>query len=166
MESEEGQGSCFHFTILAKCVPPNPEPVPAAATSSAHNPAAPGLRVLLAEDNLVNQKVARRILEKEGYLVSVAGSGKAALDLVLQQTFDLIFMDVQMPEMDGIEATRTIRENEKRTGQHIPIIALTAHAMSGDRERCVAAGMDGYASKPIRLDELRQEIERLRSVLT
>jgi CheY-like chemotaxis protein len=136
------------------------EPVPA-ALSSGTLALAQGLRILLAEDNLVNQKVAKRILQKERHTVAVAANGKIALELLTQQTFDLILMDVQMPEMDGIEATRVVRENEKASGEHIPIIALTAHAMSGDRERCVAAGMDGYASKPIRIDELRQEIERL-----
>ncbi len=161
VESEEGKGSCFHFTILAKCVTMAAESAPAAPSSG--TPAlAQGLRILLAEDNLVNQKVARRLLQKEAHTVAVAANGKIALELLTQQIFDLVLMDVQMPEMDGIEATRVIRENEKATGQHINIIALTAHAMSGDRERCVAAGMDGYASKPIRIDELRQEIERLR----
>jgi len=120
-----------------------------------------GIEILLAEDNPVNQKVAVRLLEKRGYSVQVAATGREALDAVNQKPFDLILMDVQMPEMDGIEATIAIRAREKITGGHIPVIALTAHAMSRDRERCLAAGMDGYASKPIQIEELESEITRL-----
>jgi signal transduction histidine kinase/CheY-like chemotaxis protein len=105
--------------------------------------------VLLAEDNAVNQRVALRILEKAGHKVAIAEDGKMALRMLEQQPFDLILMDVQMPEMGGFETTALIREKEKRTGRHIPIIAMTAHAMAGDRERCIGAGMDGYISKPI-----------------
>jgi CheY-like chemotaxis protein len=108
------------------------------------------LRVLLAEDNPVNQMVAVGFLEKQGYSVEVAASGQEVLDLWTKASsegrrFDLILMDAQMPGMDGFEATRIIREIEERSGEHTPIIALTAHAMSGDRERCLAAGMDGYS---------------------
>jgi CheY-like chemotaxis protein len=109
----------------------------------------PGLRILLTEDNVVNQLVGRGILEKGRHTVVVAGNGKEALRLLEEQPFDLVVMDVQMPEMDGFEATAAIRENEKRTGEHMPIIAMTAHAMTGDRERCIAAGMDSYITKPI-----------------
>jgi CheY-like chemotaxis protein len=109
----------------------------------------PGLRILLAEDNVVNQLVGRGILEKGRHSVVVAGNGREALMLLAEQPFDLVVMDVQMPEMDGFEATAAIREKEKRTGQHMPIIAMTAHAMTGDRERCIAAGMDSYITKPI-----------------
>jgi len=126
--------------------------VPASSSTSApnHQPQ-PGsaCRILLTEDNAVNQRVALRILEKAGHIVAVAETGKVALRLLKEQSFDLILMDVQMPEMDGFEATAVIREKEKRTGRHIPIIAMTAHAMTGDRERCLAAGMDGYISKPV-----------------
>jgi CheY-like chemotaxis protein len=109
-----------------------------------------GLHILLAEDNLANQRVARTILEKAGHSVVVAETGKFAMMLLDEQSFDLILMDVQMPEMDGFEATAAIREREKHTGKHTPIIAMTAHAMSGDRERCLEAGMDDYITKPIR----------------
>ena len=115
---------------------------PASATS--------GACILLAEDNLVNQRVARAILEKAGHTVVLANNGQNALSLWEKQHFDLILMDVQMPDMDGFEATAAIREREKESGAHIPIIAMTAHAMSGDRERCLDAGMDDYISKPIR----------------
>jgi len=118
------------------------------------------LRILLAEDNPVNQKLARRILEKQNHVVSVAANGREALHAYERQAFDLILMDIQMPEMDGFEAASEIRARE-RDGKHIPIIALTAHAMSGDRERCLSAGMDGYLTKPIRVDELISEINRL-----
>jgi CheY-like chemotaxis protein len=104
--------------------------------------------------------VAVRLLEKQGHIVAAAGTGNAVLELLQQQTFDLILMDVQMPDMDGFETTAAIRRNE--TGRRMPIIALTAHAMVGDRERCLAAGMDGYASKPIRTEDLNNEIDRLR----
>jgi CheY-like chemotaxis protein len=121
-----------------------------------------GLRILLAEDNLVNQTVASRMLEKQDHSVTIAANGREALLAFEQQTFDLILMDIQMPEMDGFAATAAIRRTEP-DGRHTPILALTAHAMSGDRERCLAAGMDGYVSKPISLEELRAEIDRLRS---
>ena len=113
-----------------------------------------GLRVLLAEDNQVNQLVAARILEKLGHTVTVVGNGREAVAAAQSGKFDLIAMDVQMPEMDGLEATTQIRSWERTAGTHIPIIAMTAHAMKGDRERCLEAGMDGYTSKPIRIREL------------
>jgi signal transduction histidine kinase/CheY-like chemotaxis protein/HPt (histidine-containing phosphotransfer) domain-containing protein len=107
------------------------------------------LQVLLAEDNRVNQIVATRMLEKMGHAVMVAGNGKIALTLLSTAHFDIALMDVQMPEVDGFEVTRRVRESEQSTQQHLPIIAMTAHAMKGDRERCLEAGMDGYVSKPI-----------------
>ena len=117
--------------------------------------------ILLAEDNAVNQTLAVRLLEKRGYAVSVVGDGQAALAALEKESFDLVLMDIQMPGMDGFEATAKIREKEKLSGEHIPIIAMTAHALKGDQERCVAAGMDGYVSKPIRISELLSAIETL-----
>jgi two-component system, sensor histidine kinase and response regulator len=112
------------------------------------------LRVLVAEDNPVNQRLVVRLLEKRGHRVVVAGNGREALEALAKDTFDLVFMDVQMPEMDGIEATGGIRRQETGTSRHQIVIALTAHAMKSDRDRCLAAGMDDYLSKPIRLQEL------------
>jgi two-component system sensor histidine kinase/response regulator len=112
------------------------------------------LHLLLAEDNPVNQRLAVRLLEKHGHSVVIAGDGRKALDCFDRESFHLILMDVQMPEMDGFETTAAIREREKNGSRHIPIIAMTAHAMQGDRERCLAAGMDGYISKPITAKEL------------
>jgi two-component system sensor histidine kinase/response regulator len=118
------------------------------------------LRVLVAEDNQVNQRLAVRLFEKRGHHVTVAGNGREALDALVKDTFDLVFMDVQMPEMDGIEATAEIREREKDTARHQIVIALTAHAMKSDRERCLASGMDDYLSKPIRPPELDKILEK------
>ena len=122
----------------------------------------PTLRVLLAEDNEVNQKLVVRLLEKRGHACVVANNGRNALAILEKAGyagFDVVLMDVQMPEMDGLEATAAIRAREKKSGGHLPIIALTAHAMKGDQERCMAVGMDAYVSKPIRPDELFQVIE-------
>ncbi len=113
------------------------------------------LHILLAEDNHVNQAVATRLLTRFGHTLIIANHGKEAIELVQQQTFDLVLMDIQMPIMDGILATKTIREREETTRAHIPIIAMTAHAMEGDRLRCMAAGMDGYVTKPIQPAELQ-----------
>ncbi len=112
------------------------------------------LNILLAEDNRVNQKVASRLLEKRGHHVVLAENGAEALAALAQHSFDLVLMDVHMPGMDGFEATCAIRGQEKITGLHQLIIAMTALAMKGDRERCLAAGMDGYLSKPIDLEQL------------
>ena len=117
------------------------------------------LRILVAEDNLVNQRLVVRLLEKRGHRVALAATGQEAVEALNKGTFDLVLMDVQMPEMDGLEATQIIREKEKKTGKHQPIIALTAHAMSGDRDRCIAAGTDGYLTKPIRTEELDQILQ-------
>jgi CheY-like chemotaxis protein len=124
--------------------------------------ATPPPRILLAEDNPVNQKVAARMMEKRGYLVTVVANGREAIEAHERQRFDLILMDVQMPELDGLEATRRIREREQTTGEHVPILALTAHAMLSDRERCLAAGMDEYLSKPFQSEDLAQAVDSLR----
>jgi CheY-like chemotaxis protein len=118
-------------------------------------------RVLLVEDNIVNQKLAVALLEKRGHRVRVAADGLAALDLMGRETFDLILMDVQMPGMNGFQVTGAIREREAACGGHIPIVALTAHAMQRDREKCLAAGMDDYLAKPIRPVELDRIIDAL-----
>jgi len=117
------------------------------------------LKILLAEDNAVNQFLAVRLLEKRGHAVVVAETGKAALEALEKQTFDLVLMDVQMPEMDGFEATAAIRELEKKSGKHIPIIAMTANAMAGDKQRCLASGMDAYLTKPLNVGDLFAAIE-------
>ncbi len=119
----------------------------------------PSVRILLAEDNPVNQRVAVRILNKHGYSTTVANNGKETLQALAREPFDLVLMDVQMPEMDGFEATRAIRLEEAATGKHLPIIAMTAHAMKGDRERCLAAGMDDYVTKPIQVPDLLRAIQ-------
>jgi PAS domain S-box-containing protein len=122
------------------------------------------LKILLAEDSAVNQKLAVSMLKRGGHEVVVASNGVEAVSAVARERFDLVLMDVQMPELDGFDATKQIREREQKTGGHIPIIAVTAHAMKGDRERCLAAGMDGYISKPIRSAELHQAIDEIAGV--
>jgi CheY-like chemotaxis protein len=118
-------------------------------------------KLLLAEDNLINQKLTVRLLEKQGWQTSVANNGKEVLNLLDKNKFDFILMDVQMPEMDGIEATREIRKREEETGKHIPIIALTANAFEEDKKKCLEAGMDEYATKPIKINEIFSIIEKI-----
>jgi signal transduction histidine kinase/DNA-binding response OmpR family regulator/HPt (histidine-containing phosphotransfer) domain-containing protein len=136
------------------------------STSGARAPLHPAVevitpaRILLAEDNIVNQRVAIGLLQKRGHVVTLAQNGREAVDAVRRETFDLVLMDVQMPEMSGIEATIAIREHEAATGGHVRIVAMTAHAMSGDRDRCMSAGMDGYLSKPIQQALLFQVVEQ------
>jgi two-component system, sensor histidine kinase and response regulator len=150
------------FDVIVSAIgQPIPQRVRASRRRRVSRAAQAALQVLLAEDNQVNQLVATRILEKLGNRVTVVSNGREALAAAQSDKFDLIAMDVQMPEMDGLEATRAIRAWEKTTGRHTPIVALTAHAMKGDRERCLAAGMDGYTSKPIRIKELQEEIAQL-----
>jgi len=119
------------------------------------------LRILLAEDNRVNQMLAQRVLENQGYTVVVAKNGAEAVTAFANDRFDIVLMDVQMPRMDGMEATAAIREKEKNTGHRTPIIALTAHAMVGDRERFLGAGMDDYLAKPLKPGELIETIQRV-----
>jgi len=119
------------------------------------------LKILVAEDNPVNQKIVIRILEKQGYSVAVAGNGQEALELMEKHAFDVVLMDVQMPVVDGFKATHMIREREKSSGTHIPIIAMTARAMKEDRETCLEAGMDGYISKPFRASELLEALQAI-----
>ena len=181
VESALGQGSSFHFTAALGAVNEVPEPGSAATPPQAavvcapaveFAPAAPvtdrpvqkekkQLRILLAEDNAVNQKVACHVLEKQGHHVTVAADGRQALSALDQGPFDMVLMDVQMPEMDGFETTGAIRARERGTGTHLPIIAMTAHAMKGDRERCLAAGMDSYISKPLDVKELIELLEKV-----
>jgi CheY-like chemotaxis protein/HPt (histidine-containing phosphotransfer) domain-containing protein len=128
---------------------------------AASSPARRRLRILLAEDNPVNQKLALGILAKQGHSVQVAQNGGEAVKAVEREAFDLVLMDVHMPEMGGFEATGVIRERERGSGRHLPIIALTARAMVGDREQCLAAGMDDYLTKPVKVRELVQAIDRV-----
>jgi len=148
------------LAAVSKCLDPDQlqKPVHRSVASAVSN--CRNLHILLAEDNPVNQTFAVRTLEQFGHQISLANNGREALTALEQHTFDLVLMDIQMPEMDGFEATAEIRRREGETGKHLPIIAMTAHAMAGDREMCVAAGMDGYVSKPIRVQELLQTIEQ------
>jgi signal transduction histidine kinase/ActR/RegA family two-component response regulator len=155
VESRPEAGSAFHFTAILAL----PENVPSRSseTKAAQTPLGK-LRVLLAEDNPVNQKVALRLLERGGHEVVCANDGRQALDAFRREPFDLVLMDVQMPNMDGIEATAEIRGLEGSARKHTPILALTANAMKGDRERCLDAGMDGYVAKPLRAEKLFEAI--------
>ena len=149
VESAPGIGSTFVFTVHAEptdAVPPVLEPSPVVPAGALH--------ILIAEDNLVNQKVVSRLLQQAGHSFQIASNGRDAVEQFSQGAFDLILMDVHMPLLDGFEATARIREIERSRGSRIPMIALTASAMTGDRERCLQAGMDGYLSKPVSRDEL------------
>ncbi len=160
VESQPGQGSTFHFTakvgVGTKPRETTTKPVEVWPRLSPPPQSVPmeGVRILLAEDNPVNQKVAVRMLEKRGHQVTVASNGREALDMLEREEFDLVLMDVQMPVMGGLEAAAAIREREKSTGRHVPILAMTASALPSDQRKCMEAGMDAYLSKPVRSQEL------------
>jgi CheY-like chemotaxis protein len=154
------QSELFDVIVSAIGVPA-PESRPKKVPEKQEQYRGRALHVLLAEDNSVNQILAMKIFEKLGHRVTVVDDGRAAVDAAKSAHFDLIAMDIQMPELDGLRATREIREWEQATGEHVPIIAMTAHAMKGDRERCLEAGMDGYVAKPIRAGDLATAIRQV-----
>jgi len=165
VDSEPGFGSTFWFTLnLARASSPrdlSPDPAtPDPAVLEAAAPTCHGLHVLLAEDNLINQKVAVRLLERLGCVLEVVCNGRQAMEALEERQFDIVFMDCQMPELDGYEATMRIRALEAKRGGHIPIIAMTAHAMEGDRARCLDVGMDDYISKPIQVQQLAELVAK------
>ena len=147
---------------MLRAIQPNAHPVAAAPRAPRIEPGATALHILVAEDNLVNQRIAVKLLEKRGHTVTVACNGREALEQIGRTAFDLAIMDVQMPEMDGFEATAALRAMEKGTGRRLPVIAMTAHAMKGDEERCMEAGMDAYVSKPVNPAALFAAIETAR----
>jgi signal transduction histidine kinase/CheY-like chemotaxis protein len=154
-EINEGpvKGSAFHFKIPLEVGerPLEPEAKPVSSTPM------PGpLRILVAEDNQINQKLINRLLAKDGHAVTIVSNGEEVLDVLGRQQVDIVLMDVQMPVMDGLEATRRIRSNEQGTAMHLKIVAITANALDGDREKCIEAGMDDYLTKPIHISELRE----------
>ncbi|MBF8301155.1 MAG: barA 2, partial [Acidobacteria bacterium] len=154
------QSDLLDAIVTTFAAPARPAAAPRARRATrARKPEARALRVLVAEDNATNQKLLLALLKQRGHHLVLAGNGREAVERSAEQGVDLILMDVQMPEMDGIEAAAAIRARERETGGHVPIIALTAHAMSGDRERCLAAGMDAYVSKPLRPQELFSAID-------
>ena len=163
VESRLGQGSCFRFTISAT-EPAFEETAPVESTADADIAACPRnshpLRILVAEDHPVNQQIVMRMLENYRHSAVLAGNGREVLQALTRGSFDLILMDVQMPIMNGLEAAQAIRRTERGSGRHIPIIAMTAHAMKGDRELCLQSGMDGYLSKPVRIRELLGALDR------
>jgi CheY-like chemotaxis protein len=166
VDSELGCGSRFFFTANFRLMPDvTPEvkvaPVPANKLLTVDSP--DGLRILVVEDNSVNQRLVRALLEKKGHRVTVADNGRLGIEKLLERNweFDAVLMDVQMPVMDGLSATREIRLLEQERGARLPILALTAHALDRDRERCLAAGMDEYLSKPIQSEQLLAALRRL-----
>ena len=141
---------------------PSPRPT---ADVGLPSPATRSARILVAEDNAVNQKLIARLLEKKGHRVDVVANGREAVDAVTRIGYDLVLMDVQMPEMDGLEATRQIRAADRSEVARIPIIALTANAMQGDQERCLSAGMDDYLAKPVKPVDLAAALDRWLAVV-
>ncbi|MBZ5672768.1 MAG: response regulator [Acidobacteriia bacterium] len=170
VESEPGKGSTFHFSARLGVVTGTPAEVDEQARKLANvvkafnSEQATNLRILLAEDNPVNQRLATKLLEKRGHQVTVTATGRGALHRIQEETFDVVLMDVQMPDMDGLEATALIREWEKNRGRRTPIVALTAHSMKGDRDRCLAAGMDTYVTKPFDAAKLIEVVESTASL--
>jgi len=159
VESEAGRGSTFSFTarvgVAEVASKPKTERMPVITL-----PERP-LRILVTDDVAMNQLVATRLLEKQGHQVKVASSGREALAALEREVFDVALLDLEMSDIDGFEATSVIREREKKTGRHLPIVATTAHAMAGVRERCLSAGMDGYLSKPLDALAMAAEIRRV-----
>jgi PAS domain S-box-containing protein len=167
VQSEEFKGSTFYFSGKYKVVKKEDVPqalkeksIEAELLAQLPKRSLKHLSILLAEDNIVNQKIAVRILETKEWMVKTADNGQQVLDYLQKGTFDVILMDAQMPILDGFETTKIIRENEKKTGEHIPIVALTARAMAGDEKKCKDCGMDGYVSKPIDRQKLYEAVER------
>lgn len=172
VESEEGKGSTFTFVLpFEEIILHASSPVTAEEAAGEARPAVPEeivagpgtdrkLEILLVDDKAANRRLVTVLLEKKGWKVTVAGSGKEALEQLSAHPFDLVLMDIQMPELDGLETTRLIRSQEEKKGEKVPIIAMTAHAMRGDREKFLAAGMDGYISKPIDITELYHMVEQ------
>lgn len=163
VESNPGVGTTFYFTARFPLAPSNQGqavfgPLPSLVQKKKERKRQP-LHILLVEDEYINRTLAVSVLESEGWAVVVAENGIQALQLLNNEGFDLILMDIQMPELNGYETTLAIRQKEQGTNHHIPIIAMTAYAVKGDREKCLSAGMDGYVSKPVRPDKLRDEIE-------
>jgi CheY-like chemotaxis protein/HPt (histidine-containing phosphotransfer) domain-containing protein len=154
------QSELFDAIVAALGIRGEPVQPPAEAKPSSAGDSRK-LRVLLAEDNAVNQRLVAKLMEKHGHKLVAVSNGVEALDMLERETFDVVLMDVQMPEMGGFEATARLREREKSTGQHVPVIAMTAHALKGDRERCLEAGMDDYVSKPLQAASLFEAIDRL-----
>jgi len=178
VESEPGSGSTFHFVLPFAVEPTVEDGAGTTAVTQADRPSLFGedvatragsgngratrhLQILLAEDNFTNQQLVVRLLEKRGHVVTVAGDGHQALEAMARARFDAVLMDIQMPGLDGLEATAAIRASEAGTGHHVPIVAVTAHAMSGDADRFLAAGMDAYLAKPINPDQLFEILDRL-----
>ncbi len=157
LESEVGKGSTFHFIIRAR-IANEASPAAVAARAVPAGARLKSLKILLAEDNRVNQRVAVAMLERDGHRVTVVPNGKSAVDLAASIVFDVILMDIQMPEMSGFDATSAIRAAEGSSRARVPIIAMTAHALQDDRDRCLAAGMNGYITKPLLPDAVRDAL--------
>ena len=164
LESVEGEGSTFHFTVRLDAAPvrsleekqDDPEPPRRSRETEKRC-----LRLLVVEDNAVNRLVATRVIQKQNYIVRTANDGREALDMLEKETFDCVLMDIQMPVLDGFETTAAIRKKERHSGGRLPVIAMTAHAMTGDRERCLNAGMDGYLTKPINARDVFATVEQV-----
>jgi PAS domain S-box-containing protein len=158
VESKKGKGSTFYFTVKLEIGNKNMKPAAKAASEISKTEHL--LRILLVEDDIVNQFVITRMIEETNHKVIVANNGVEALDILNNETIDVVLMDIQMPEMDGIEATRLIRKKEKASGRHIPIIAITAYALHGDREKFISLGMDDYIAKPIQIGSFLSVLEK------
>jgi len=161
LESELGVGSTFYFTASFGIQDEGRPRRELFTRDSTVREDRHSLHILLAEDNIVNQRLVTRLLEKKGHTVVVVSSGREAVDAVASADFGLVLMDVQMQEMDGLEATVAIRQSEGESGERIPIVAMTAYALQGDLERCLAAGMDDYVSRPIQANKFFAVIEDL-----
>jgi TMAO reductase system sensor TorS len=165
VESEVGRGTAFHFSVPLGVAAEAPADETVVKPGTSEDKLDVPLRILLVEDNLVNQKVAVAMLTKRGHHVTTARNGLEGLNVVGRDSFDLVLMDVQMPVMNGLEATKAIRASEHGSGRHLPIIAMTAHALREDIDRCRAAGMDGYISKPFQIETLIAELSRVQKLV-